>query len=293
MAYSLYSSAKGPRRYWYSACPKTGTQSLKHIFDQPEFKDILSVTYIPDDYPTDTGDQAGTIKWHQPVQGIVQQDEFSYERDHIFATIRNPWARYASYYRYQKNKCIDKIEAYEAGMSYSEYQTSQIMKDVFGDTTPPVRIEIGSEVVHHSYCSKEDDVDNKFIDRMTAMRDVMLDSFETLIDHVWYCYGKDLYNDSFSIYRMPDSLKMMSMTCTPQSLYYQCVTTGQPVHFLKLEDPDMIINFINKHFNITVEMPSVNVTGHGEDYKSLYNSRTKEIISILEADIIRIGSYKY
>jgi hypothetical protein len=278
MAYSLYSNTNGPRRYWYSACPKTGTQSLKAIFDRPEFEHILGVTYVPEDISITAGDLKGSVKWHQPSEDIIHEKSFQYERDQIFATIRNPWERFASFYRYQKEKVEDKIQCYNDGLSYDEYQDACMAK----------HNENG-----YSFCEKKLDPDGRFIGRMNALYDTVYCNFDTFIDHVWYCYGKRIYHDDWSIYRMPQSLLTLQLNCQPQSDYYSVVSTGQPVHYLKLEDPNMIIRFIRKHFDYLVEMPHVNVTGNGKDYRDLYTSRTKEMVEILEADIIRIGSYKY
>ena len=93
MCYSL--KTEDGSRLWYSAPPKTGSQSIRKFID--------------DNLPLIKA-EAGK-SWHVPAHLIVTQvQEFERHSDRIFATIRNPFMVHASNFVYQKQKIEEKIK---------------------------------------------------------------------------------------------------------------------------------------------------------------------------------------
>ena len=82
---------KFKNRFWFSACPKTGTQSIEAIIRE-NFEHSHSYT----------------DEFHEKVAKIINLPQF-YKRDALFGTIRNPWERLVSNFNYKKNQLRQKL----------------------------------------------------------------------------------------------------------------------------------------------------------------------------------------
>ena len=92
MCYSL--KRKDGSRVWYSAPPKTGSQSVRKLIDE-------NLTHIL----AESGKS-----WHVPAHLIVSDSRFERHTDQIIGTIRNPFMVHASNFIYQQKKINEKIK---------------------------------------------------------------------------------------------------------------------------------------------------------------------------------------
>jgi hypothetical protein len=242
---------KFKNRFWFSACPKTGTQSIQAIIHE----------YFDGKYKF-------TPDFHDKVAKIISFDQF-YKKDALFGTIRNPWERLVSNFTYQKNSVETKIE-------YLSKPDEYII-----------------DYPHKQWHPKNID----WVNNLYLAADQIYNSFDNYIK--WcnrfsgmHIYGKGHFKENV--------IKLINDFQTPGGFGVNTQTewyAGRDIHLLyllKIEEPESIIDFFRDVFDKKIEnIPFVNVTGNGKEYRDYYTPKIIKIVNIIEQPIIYSGNYKY
>jgi hypothetical protein len=242
---------KFKNRFWFSACPKTGTQSIQAII-----------------YEYFDGKYMSTDQFHDKVARIVSFEQF-FNKDALFGTIRNPWERLVSNYNYQKNTVETKIEYLSKPDEYErDYPNKQWNPK---NTRWVSNLYLAADQIYNSFSNYI-----RWCNRFSGM-------------HV---YEKGLFQDNV--------IKLINDFETPGGFGVNTQTewyAGRDIHLLyllKIEEPESIIDFFRDVFDTKIEnVPFVNVSGTGKEYRDYFTPKLRKIVSIIEQPIILSGNYKY
>jgi len=242
---------KFKNRFWFSACPKTGTQSIETII-----KENFDHSY------------SYTDGFHEKVAKIITLPEF-YKRDALFGTIRNPWERLVSNFNYQKKSVDTKIEYLAKPEEYKK--------------------DFPRKQWHYK---NEDWVTNLYL-----AADQIYNTFDNYIKWCNRFSGMHVYQKG---YFRDNVIKLINDFDTPVGFGINTQTewyAGRDIHLLyllKIEEPEPIIDFFRDVFDTKIEeLPFVNVTGNGKEYRDYFTPKLRKMVDILERPIILSGNYKY
>lgn len=274
MGYRIYSDVL-KSKFWYVAIPKTGSQAVRKVFDDlmPQENIMWHFTQL---WHLSTQDMLLRTRRKRPdvdkMSGHLSPDA---TRNHFFfTTIRNPWERAYSFYKWQKKQIERKLKAYESKEEGDKFILEFPRYEFNFDNKEEIKF------LENSY--------SKFFK-----------DFETYMNTIEVSYNMIEADNVKKYIRQMDRENWMSYHYQPTMTYISSTALINNFIF-KIEEPDKLIDFLEDCFNLPKDDVSnilcnqkVNVTGMGKEYRDHYSEKMKKTIYDLEYTIINKFGYKF
>lgn len=201
--------------------------------------------------------------WHVPVEDLYRTSFFEKGKDWIFGTIRNPFLAHVSNYEYQKDKFAEKVKYSNDIETYKKLYPENLIQE-------------GKEEHYSFYLNECFNNFEQYVNMVCDLAELKL-----------YKPGKMFKATPFGNYVAGRDTALIT-----QSRFYMA-NSNLPVRLLKIEQPEIIVDFFKQTFNREVGLEYINVTGKGKEYRDYYTEELKQKIYNVEREIIELGEYKY
>lgn len=255
MTYRVTSTKYIKNNFWYINPPKTGTQAVRKWIEN-----------LPEDQWLDPKHM-----WHRTAQDILNEnDEFFPRRDNFFTTIRNPWARAASYYFYQKKRLEERAIAYSSAEAADEY--------------------VKKYPLHYfDYRDKQQEI------YIYEILERHMQTFEQFITKIPVTKGYRYITK----YQTPERVMnnkyadiCYDMRFFSQYEYYYC-EKNNPNFLFDIDNVELLEKFLSDTFGAECKLEQINVSGKGKEYRDLYSRKMVNIIREYERHVIDLAGYKF